>query len=495
MSQIAFLDHRRAGVLLHPTSLPGEYGTGDIGAEAYHFIDFMVASGLSVWQMLPLGPTHNDGSPYQCLSVHASNTQLIDLDWLERQGWLKISKIEADRQSTDFREQCLRQAFSGFQKQAQSDWHNRLQQWANEQSYWLDDYALFMAIKQARQDATWNDWPAPLRQREAGALVAARRKYRAQMDFIVFGQFVFHTQWHALREYARARSILLFGDMPFYVAYDSADVWAQREHFLIDRDGHCSQVAGVPPDAFSEQGQRWGNPLYDWSHHQQSGFRWWQQRFASQLEYFDLIRIDHFRGLEACWHIDADEPTAIHGHWVNSPGQELLQSLTDAFGPLPLVAEDLGLITNSVIDLREQFHLPGMKVLQFAFDGDARNLYLPHNHQRNGVVYTGTHDNNTTLGWYRQLDPDSRRFLHHYLGVSESTELDMPWVMNRLALCSVAELAVLPMQDILSLDAHSRMNVPGTTEGNWQWRFEWSQLWPQLAADLRQLSGLYQRLI
>ncbi len=490
-----FLDHRRAGVLLHPTSLPGEFAFGDIGAEAYRFIDFLSQCGISVWQMLPLGPTHLDGSPYQCLSVHANNPQLIDLHWLVQQGWLDLAQIDSAKDDEDYRQRALQLAWRGFSQRASADWKNRLQNWVAAQAHWLEDYALFMSIKQGLQGAAWNDWPLPLRLRETAALATARKQCATQMAQIEFEQFIFTTQWRALRDYAAARNIKLFGDMPIYVALDSADVWSARKNFLLNENGQCEWVAGVPPDAFAEQGQRWGNPLYDWDYQQADHFSWWVQRMQTQLAMFDLIRIDHFRGFDACWHIAADEATAINGHWVESPGKALLQTLFQHFERLPLVAEDLGLITESVIALRDEFHLPGMKILQFAFDGDARNLYLPHNHQRNNVVYTGTHDNNTTLGWYHQLDSQSRRFLHHYLGQSAQTALDMPWRLNRVALASVAQLAVLPLQDILSLDERHRMNTPGTDSGNWRWRFEWSQLWPSLEADLHQLCGLYDRLV
>ena len=495
MNEPLFLAHRRGGTLLHPTSLPGELTGGDIGAQAFHFIDFLAASGLSVWQMLPLGPPHQDGSPYQCLSVHANNPQLIDLHWLVQQGWLDLDKITEPKNSAAYRQRCLSQAYQGFLQHAASDWKIRLQQWVAQQADWLDDYALFMSIKQGLQGAAWYDWPLPLRLRETAALASARKQCEDQIAHIEFEQFIFHVQWQVLREYAAERNVLLFGDVPIYVSLDSADVWAARENFLLDQNGHCEWVAGVPPDAFAEQGQRWGNPLYDWVYQQQNGFDWWIRRMQTQLDYFDLLRIDHFRGFDACWHIAADEETAINGHWVKSPGRQLLQALYDHFGRLPLVAEDLGLITEEVIALREAFYLPGMKILQFAFDGDPRNLYLPHNHHQNSVVYTGTHDNNTTLGWYQTLDQNSRRFLHHYLAHSEQQGLDMPWMMNRVALASVAQLAMIPMQDILSLDADARMNTPGTMQGNWQWRFEWNQLWDELASDLREMMRLYDRVV
>jgi 4-alpha-glucanotransferase len=494
VSNVALLDQRRAGILLHPTSLPGPFVGGDIGHAAYRFIDFLADSGCSVWQMLPLGPAHLDGSPYQCLSVHAGNPLLISLDWLVDKGWLDFSNVHEPRDFSSFRTKCLNSAYHSFVEENNAEWNKKLKVFAEQQAAWLDDYALFIVIKQQQNGNPWNEWPEPFVQQDAAAMHGAQIQYADHIAQIEFEQFIFFTQWHELREYAHSKDVYLFGDMPIYASYDSADVWACRENFLLDQNGNAEFVAGVPPDAFSEQGQRWGNSLYDWNYMQSSNFEWWTQRFATQLELFDLIRIDHFRGLEACWQIPADEETAINGKWVRSPGRELLQVLNKNFKSLPLIAEDLGLITEEVIKLRKEFSLPGMKILQFAFNGDRKNPYLPYNHERECVVYTGTHDNNTTLGWYQQLGKQEKCYLHDYLGAQESDTLDMPWVMNRMALASVANLAILPMQDILSLDASHCMNVPGTTEGNWLWRFDWEQLWPGLSSDLKKLIEIYGRI-
>ena len=488
------LDQRRAGLLLHPTSLPGPYRGGDIGSAAYQFIDFLADSGCSVWQMLPLGPTHADGSPYQCLSVNAANLCLISLDWLVDQGWLDLSQLSEPKDSTNFRFQGLQLAYQNFVAENNSVWNQKLKAFIKKQASWLNDYALFIVLKNEYEGLAWNEWPEQLANRNKKALKKARVEFADQIAKIKFEQFVFFTQWNELREYAHVNGVQLFGDMPIFVSFDSSDVWACRKNFLINKEGQCEFVAGVPPDAFSDLGQRWGNPLYDWSYLESTKFDWWVQRFATQLELFDLIRVDHFRGFEACWNIPADEESAINGEWVETPGEALLEALSANFESLPLVAEDLGVITDKVIKLRKQFNLPGMKILQFAFDGDSRNLYLPHNHEKSCVVYTGTHDNNTTLGWYSGIDSNSKHFLHRYLGIDKNSKPDMPWVMNRIAFASVANLAIIPMQDILSLDESHCMNVPGTTEGNWQWRFNWGQLWPSLSSDLKKLIAVYDRL-
>ena len=493
MIEPTLLEQRRAGLLLHPTSLPGSFLGGDIGPEAFRFIDFLADSGCSVWQMLPLGPTHEDGSPYQCLSVNAGNPLLISLDWLVDHDWLDLSQLEIPRDSAEYRTQCLKLAFQKFSNKNDKAWAKNLKVFTKKQANWLNDFTLFMVLKEVFDDVSWNEWPVALTHRTNKALKEARIKYAEQIAQIEFEQFVFFTQWSELRAYAHERAVKLFGDMPIFVSFDSSDVWACRENFLMDKDGQCEFIAGVPPDAFSDTGQRWGNPLYDWDYLQSTKFDWWVQRFATQLELFDIIRVDHFRGFEASWFIPADEETAIIGEWVKTPGKELLQVLNENFKSLPLVAEDLGVITDEVVELRNQFSLPGMKILQFAFDGDSRNLYLPHHHEKRCVVYTGTHDNDTTLGWYLALDENSKRFLHDYLGVDEEAYLDMPWVLNRMALASVSNLAILPMQDILSLDSSHRMNEPSTTEGNWSWSFEWEQLWPSLSTDLNKLIKLYNR--
>lgn len=481
---------RRAGVLVHPTSLPGGSGSGDLGPAAFHFIDFMVDCGLSVWQVLPLGPTHEDRSPYQTTSVHAGSPELISLELLYQWGWLDAAP-EADPADPEaYRLECLRRARAGFLRHARDADRDALREFVDTHASWLPDFSCYQAIKDARDGAAWLDWPEPLRDREPQALERFRAEHREAIDQVVFEQFVFFRQWHDLRRYANERDILLFGDIPIFVAHDSADVWANREGFLLQEDGHPRVVAGVPPDYFSETGQRWGNPLYDWAQMVATGYSWWWERIHTQRDLFDLIRIDHFRGFEAYWEIPAAAETAIDGRWVAGPGAEFFERMLERFGDLPLVAEDLGTIDAAVERLRDDFHLPGMKILQFAFGGGADNPYLPHNHVPLSLVYTGTHDNDTTLGWYESLDENAREHLAAYLG-PDST--DMPWALNRAAMASVAHLSVIPLQDWLELDGAHRMNQPGVREGNWQWRFEWDWISPELPGRIRALLELYGR--
>lgn len=472
------------------------YSSGDIGLSAYHFIDFLKSCGFTVWQMLPLGPTHVDGSPYQCLSVHAGNPQLISIDWLVNKDWLDLSTVDLTSNGQSCRVQALKQAYEKFNIFHRDDqWREKFQAFVREHEHWLEDFALFIALKKNLQGENWLEWPEEFRDRTPEALEEAAQDLADIIDQIRFEQFLFFTQWYELKTYATEQGVLLFGDMPIFVSHDSADVWAHREYFLIDELGQASVVAGVPPDAFSETGQLWGNPLYDWETMQKDGFSWWLCRFKTQHELFDLIRIDHFRGFQACWQIPADEDTAMNGEWVEVPGVQLLNVVTEQIPELQLVAEDLGFITEQVEQLRDAFSLPGMKILQFAFGDHSNNPYLPHNYTQNSVVYTGTHDNDTSLGWYQNLDNYSRRRLYEYIACPEPVKLDMPWALIRMALSSVANLAIIPMQDVLALDSSHRMNIPGTTEGNWQWRFEWTDIWPSLANDLRKINANYGRLV
>lgn len=484
-----WLAQRRAGILLHPTSLPGPLKHGDLGHGAYRFVEFAAAAGFTIWQVLPLGPTHEDGSPYQCLSAHAGNPLLISLDWLRDRGWLTLP----DQPGGDgaFRRLALTEAFDNFARQADATWQAKLADFSAEQAHWLDDYVLFIALRGEQGNRPWMYWPADLRHRDKKALAAARRRLAKEIEQIRFEQFIFFTQWSELKAYAAQHDILLFGDMPIFVAQDSTDVWACRELFEVDIEGKPQRVAGVPPDFFSETGQLWGNPLYDWQAMAKDGFAWWVERMRTHLLLFDMVRIDHFRGLEAFWAIPADAETALSGAWEKAPGEALLERLHDAFHQLPVIAEDLGFITPEVHALRRQFGLPGMLILQFGFDGDSNNIYLSHNHEPNMVVYTATHDNDTTLGWYQSLTPETQRYVDEYLGGSRE---QMPWPMIRTALRSVATLAVLPMQDILELGEGHRMNVPGTCEGNWGWRFDWSQLPTNLVDRMHGLIRLYGRL-
>lgn len=480
------LQSRRAGVLLHPSSLPGPDAAGTLGADAFHFIDWLAAAGITVWQTLPLGPTHGDGSPYQCLSVHAGNPMMISLEELAKKGWLS----DASRTSKT-REASLREAFATWRERRSPEQRQEHEAFTAARKDWLPDFALFCALRAEAGHKGWTDWPPPLRDREPGALAAARQRLQNEIEFQEFLQHVFFQQWQAVRAYAHGKGILIFGDMPIFVAHDSADVWAHRHYFLLDRDGNPTVVAGVPPDYFSATGQRWGNPLYDWPALQKNGFQWWLARLRTQLEFFDLIRVDHFRGFEAYWEIAAKCATAIEGQWVKAPGAALFTAVKEAFGSLPLVAEDLGLITPEVEALRRSFDLPGMKILQFAFDGGPTNPYLPHNYEPNCVVYTGTHDNDTTLGWFNALAQDAQSRVWEYLGRPSDT---MPWPLITAAYMSVGRLVVTPMQDFLGLGSEHRMNSPGTTAGNWGWRLSWSQVAPELASRVRRIGEIYGRV-
>jgi 4-alpha-glucanotransferase len=480
------LDHRRAGVLLHLTSLPGAGPCGCLGPEAHAFADFLTDSGMSVWQMLPVGPTQSDGSPYQTSSTHAGNPLLIALEPLVERGWLE-TKPDSDTPSAKNR--ALMQAWKGFQRMAGRREREALRAFSAEQSYWLPDYALFRVLHEEQGDCWWR-WPPPLRGRDQPALSDARGRLAPAIDYVVFEQFLFFSQWERLRAYLNGQGIKLFGDMPIFVAHDSAEVWARPQDFDLEEDGNPRVVAGVPPDYFSATGQRWGNPLYRWDRMQAEGFRFWLDRIRTQLRLFDMIRIDHFRGFESYWEIPAEEELAINGRWVKALGDELFERLHQRFGRLPLIAEDLGVITEEVENLRRKYRLPGMKVLQFAFDGGADNPYLPFHHDRDFVVYTGTHDNDTSLGWYRSLDESTRAYVDEYLGHPSEP---MPWPLVRAALASRSHLAIIPMQDVLAGDSGHRMNVPGTSGGNWGWRFDWDQVDPGLTGRLKGMIRLYGR--
>lgn len=481
------LQDRRAGVLLHPTSLPGPGEQGTLGADAFRFVDFLAECGFTVWQMLPVGPIHANRSPYQTLSINAGNPSLIDLDDLVTRGWLT-----PEQRRTLSGEQARRQAADTFF--SQYDQHpeqaEAYERFCHTQRQWLDDYALFMALRECYPDGDWTQWPDDIRLRRAQGMARMRRELSQSIEARRFEQFVFDYQWQALRQYARTREIALFGDMPIFVAHDSADVWANQDLFKLDAQGQPLTIAGVPPDYFSEDGQHWGNPHYNWDEMQASGFRWWRQRLNTQLLWFDLIRLDHFRGLEAFWEIPATTPQPRLGRWVEAPGRALLNSLFREHKNLPLIAENLGFITPSVEALREEFRLPGMVVLQFAFDGNPDNPHLPHAYDPHSVVYTGTHDNDTSLGWFQQQPEAVRTRLLEYCHNSQEP---MPQLLVRLALSSVAQLAIIPLQDLLGLDSEHRMNRPGTEDGNWRWRFVWSQVPPHLNETLHHWLTLYGR--
>jgi 4-alpha-glucanotransferase len=481
------LAQRRAGVLLHLTSLPGGGPCGDLGWEAFNFVNFLAAAKVGVWQMLPVGPPQAGDSPYQTSSAHAGSARLIGLEPLVEAGWLAPQRVPA--KDDDDKRGCLREAYRGFSQAASDQDREALKHFCDEQAYWLDDYALYRAIHEER-DAPWWEWPKGLRDRDGRSLGQARRRLAQAIDAIRFEQFVFFRQWDALRAHANRNGVRLFGDMPIFVAHDSAEVWARPGDFDLNADGTCRVVAGVPPDYFSATGQRWGNPLYRWDQLAKHDFRFWLDRMRTQLRLFDMVRIDHFRGFEAYWEVPAAEETAMNGTWVKADGDALFARLQQAFGALPLIAEDLGVITEEVDALRQKYGLPGMKVLQFAFDGGPSNPYLPFHHGRDSVCYTGTHDNDTTLGWYQSLDEGQRQHVDDYLGQSQEP---MPWPMIRAALGSRADLAVLPMQDLMALDGAHRMNRPGVPRGNWQWRFQWDQVDEGLAQRVAHLVELYGR--
>lgn len=466
---------RRAGVLLHISSLPSAYYTGDLGAEAYRFVDFLHEVGATVWQTLPINMTHADHSPYQCLSAHAGNPDFISLEALRDQGLLTnadISGLITDKSA------LLAKAYIAFAEQADTKACQDFMNFCDKQVDWLHDFALFLALRTKFNQAGWNTWPDGYKKRDIPTLRQAREELAQEIAVIKFTQYVFFAQWMALKSYANQKNIKVFGDIPIFVAYDSADVWSQPHLFKLDAEQNMTVVAGVPPDYFSATGQRWGNPHYHWDVMAKKKFSWWVGRMTTQSELFDIVRIDHFRGLEAAWEIPATEETAINGQWVPAPGDALLAAIKKALPNLDLVAEDLGIITPEVDALRKKYNLPGMKILQFAFSGEPDNPYLPHNIEADSVVYTGTHDNDTTVGWHSTMDERQLEHLHAHLEDYDDQAYahDILNALIEMAMTSKANLAIIPMQDILALDSTHRMNTPGTSTGNWHWRFNWQQL-------------------
>ncbi len=459
---------RRAGVLLHITSLPGPGACGTLGADARNFVDFLARCGCSVWQVLPLGPTHGDRSPYLTQSAHAGDNRLICTHSLVAQGWLDANAVPSDHES------ALKVAYARFATHAGESQRRAHDDFVSRNAFWLEDYVLYATIKFEHNSSPWWEWPEGLRKREPAAINAFKDAFGAEMAQRRFEQYAFFSQWFALKEYANSRDVSFFGDVPIFVAEDSADVWAEPENFQLGADGRPTHVAGVPPDYFSSTGQLWGNPHYDWAYQAQHDFAWWRKRMASALSQFDIVRLDHFRGFEAYWAVPAGAKTAVDGEWVVGPGAKLFQSFARAFGDLPLVAEDLGLITKSVDELRQEFGFPGMRVLQFAFDGTRENPHLPVNHEANSVAYTATHDNDTTRGWLDSLSLEQQMDLRRALHCKDSD--DLLGSLIDAALASPACLTILPLQDVLGLDSAHRMNLPGVAEGNWSWRFEWDAL-------------------
>lgn len=491
---------RSSGLLLHPTSLPGGHGVGDLGPEAHRFVDFLASAGQRLWQVLPLGPTGDGNSPYAARSSTAGNPLLISLERLVEQGLLprndpalapafpsgRVDYSEVERVKLA----ALGRAAETFSRSASAEQRRALEAFRLEHSAWLEDYALFMALHDGNGGAPWQTWEPLLVGRDRPALDAAREAHAARVDFYVLAQHLFWAHWSSLREYAHQRGVRLIGDIPIFVALDSADVWASPHVFWLDEGGYPTVVAGVPPDYFSATGQRWGNPLYRWDVIASEGYRWWTERFRATLRLVDVARIDHFRGFQACWEIRADHPTAERGRWAPGPGIAVFDAARRTLGELPLIVEDLGVITPEVVTLRENLGYPGMKVLQFAFDSGPSNPFLPHNFEANVVVYTGTHDNDTTLGWFRTLSDAERAYALRYLGADGR---NISWELIRLALASVADTAIVPVQDVLGLGAEARMNFPGRAEGNWQWRLAPGQLTDAHAERLAELARTYGR--
>lgn len=493
--------HRASGSLLHPTSLPGPFGVGDLGPEAYRFADFLIASEQSLWQILPLGPTDNCGSPYSSYSAFAGNTLLISPEKLFAEGLL--TKVELDaapslsgrvnfEQANAIRGALLEKAFARFQSSRNSEQRSRFEEFANQNAAWLDDYALFRELKHRHGGAAWTEWERSLARRERAALSQARNEARTEIEAHKFFQFLFFKQWLELKSYCNSYGIKIIGDIPMFVAHDSADVWANPDLFKLDENGKATLVAGVPPDYFSATGQFWGNPLYDWDRMRQAGFKWWVERIRATFQLVDLARIDHFRGFAACWEIPAGEETAEHGQWVNTPGRELFASVRGELGELPIIAEDLGVITPDVDELRDELGFPGIRVLQFAFNSDTKNIHLPANYESNVVAYTGTHDNDTTVGWFESLTEknEERNFCLSYLN-SDGKEIS--WDFIRAVLASRADTAIIPLQDVLRVGSEGRMNLPNSVDGNWSWRFDASALTDELAERLKDLTTIAGR--
>jgi 4-alpha-glucanotransferase len=502
---------RSSGILLHPTSLPGRFGIGDLGPDAYRFIDFLAASGQGLWQVLPLGPTGYGDSPYQCFSAFAGNALLVSPQRLVDDGLLSADDLAGAPSFPtervdfgpviEFKNGLLRKAFERFKSTTDQSLLKDFAGFCQYATAWLEDYALFRALKDAHNGAAWNQWDPSLVRREPAALRAAREKLRDAVEAQKFYQYLFFKQWFALKSYCHEKNIRIVGDIPIFVAFDSADVWTHPEQFKLDENGSPRVVAGVPPDYFSATGQLWGNPLYQWDRMQSEGFQWWIERVRATLQTVDVLRIDHFRGFAACWEVPGGDQTAERGQWVETPGRQLFETLKGALGELPIIAEDLGVITPDVEALRDEFGFPGMKILQFAFSDDSRNPHLPHNYVKNMVVYTGTHDNDTTVGWFSSVagkgstrDADQvareRQFCMEYLNVDGH---EINWDFIRAVFASVADTAIVPLQDVLGLGTQARMNLPASTSGNWSWRFQAESLTDEHSRRLRRLSELYGR--
>lgn len=525
---------RKSGILAHPTSLPGKFGIGDLGEEAYEFINFLKKAGQKLWQVLPLGPTSFGDSPYQSFSTFAGNQYLISPELLMEEGYLEASDLEEipdfDQLCIDYgrvieyKMQLLTKAYKNFCVKATSQQKKQFNKFCKENASWLKDYTLFVAakshfinerkneidsdtflkyeeknkdylsedaIKDYYYGAVWGSWPEPLSKREPKALAEWREILKEEIELNEFMQYEFYRQWQKLKKYTNENGISIIGDIPIFVAMDSSDVWANPDMYHIDAEGYPQIVAGVPPDYFSETGQLWGNPLYNWDKHKDTDYKWWMERIKSTLKTVDIIRIDHFRGFDAFWAVPFGEKTAINGKWIKGPGRPFFKAIEQALGKLPIIAEDLGVITPSVDKMRDSSGFPGMKVLQFAFDSDEENIDLPHNFESTyRVVYTGTHDNDTTLGWYQKADEKVKDFFRRYANVSGE---DVSWDFIRLAMASTAAYAIIPIQDVMVLDSDFRMNTPSVPSGCWQFRFKKEMLTDNQADGLAYLVKMFNR--
>jgi 4-alpha-glucanotransferase len=493
---------RSSGILLHPTCFPSRFGMGDLGLEAYKFIDFLRDSDQQYWQVLPLGPTGYGNSPYASYSAMAGNHLLINPEQLQEQGLLTEEDFanlpEFDPNQVDYdrvipiKVRLLKTACNNFQAKATPLQKKEFAGFCDSKAYWLDDYALFMSLKDAHNGTSWHTWKPELVKREPAMMEMAKQQLQSEIFYYKFVQFEFFRQWSELKNYANMGGIQIIGDIPIYVAQDSADVWAHPDIFCLDEETmQPALMAGVPPDYFSSTGQLWGNPVYNWEALQKQNFKWWLGRFEAMLDYIDVIRIDHFRGFEAFWAVPQGEETAMNGEWMKAPGEELFDVIKQNLGKLPVLAEDLGVITPEVEALRDKYEFPGMKVLHFAFGSDPGNPFLPFNYGRNFVVYTGTHDNDTTVGWFNAANDYEKENLLLYLGCVSPEGIH--WDLIRLALSSIANQAIMPLQDILGLGTEARMNFPSIAEGNWQWRYQSGALKSELGDRLKTLTKLYGR--
>lgn len=502
---------RTSGVLLHPTSLPGEYGIGDLGRQAYEFVDFLEESKQHLWQLLPLGPTGFGDSPYQCLSAFAGNPllispeKLVDDCFLEEDDLKPVPKMTYEKVNfgkvIEFKTKLLKKAFENFKPTTDTILRADFLGFCQRSQSWLDDYALFRVIKDEHGGQPWDRWEPALQRRDADALQSVSERLADKIEAEKFYQYLFFKQWTALKDYCGQRQISIVGDMPIFVAYDSSDVWTHPEYFKLNEGGQPTVVAGVPPDYFSATGQLWGNPLYDWDRMQLDDFKWWKERIQSALEMIDIIRIDHFRGFAACWEIPFGEKTAQKGRWVETPGREFFTSLMNSFSNLPIIVEDLGVITPDVEALRDDFGFPGMRILQMAFRSDSKNIDLPHNYVPNCVVYTGTHDNDTTVGWFNSKagtgsTRDAAQIEHERIQCKRylrSTGKEIHWDFIEAAFASVASIALVPAQDLLGLGSKARMNLPASQEGNWTWRYKEGALDRSISQRLKELTDVYDR--